>query len=92
VESGDPATAIGTYLRVMSVLGVNSDLALLASDALNPAAAGSAAARSRHVGPMVQVRVSVDTGRHLLQDLQGIVLHEEAVRRAKASRTANSLS
>ena len=32
VESGDPAPSIGTYLRVMSILGVGGDLALLAGD------------------------------------------------------------
>lgn len=29
VESGDPAPSMGTYLRVMSVLGVSGELALL---------------------------------------------------------------
>lgn len=31
VETGDPTTAIGTYLRVMAVLGVSGELALLAA-------------------------------------------------------------
>lgn len=84
VEAGDPATAIGTYLRVMSVLGVSGELALLAGDTLVPAPAGSAAARSRREAPVVQVQVSADAGRHRLQDLQSLALHEEAVRRAKA--------
>lgn len=84
VESGDPAPSIGTYLRVMSILGIGGDLALLAGDALQPAPAGSAAARSRHVAPVVQVRVCADEGRHQLQDLQSLALHEEAVRLAKA--------
>lgn len=85
VEAGDPATAIGTYLRVMSVLGVSGELALLASDTLMPPPPGSAAARSRRAAPVVQVRVSADDGQHRLQDLQSMVLHEEAVRRAKAN-------
>lgn len=84
VESGDPAPSIGTYLRVMSILGIGGDLALLAGDALQPAPAGSAAARSRHAAPVVQVRVRADEGRHQLQDLQSLALHEEAVRLAKA--------
>ena len=84
VEAGDPATAIGTYLRVMSVLGVSGELALLAGDALVPSPVGSAAARSRRERPVVQVQVSAETGRHRLQDLQSMALHEEAVRRAKA--------
>ena len=84
VESGDPAPSIGTYLRVMSILGVGGDLALLAGDVLQPAPAGSAAARSRHPAPVVQVRVRADPTRHQLQDLQSLALHEEAVRLAKA--------
>lgn len=36
VKSGDPGPAIGTYLRVMSVLGVSGELALLAGDVLQP--------------------------------------------------------
>lgn len=86
VETGDPATAIGTYLRVMSVLGVSGELALLAGDALMPPPAGSAAARSRRGAPVVHVRVTADEGRHRLQDLQSLLLHEEAVRWAKADR------
>lgn len=84
VEAGDPATAIGTYLRVMAVLGVSGELALLAGDALVPPPAGSAAARSRREAPVVQVQVSADAGRHRLQDLQSLAFHEEAVRRVKA--------
>jgi len=84
VEAGDPATAIGTYLRVMSVLGVSGELALLAGDALVPPPAGSAAARSRREPPVVQVQVSAEAGRHRLQDLQSLAFHEEAVRRVKA--------
>lgn len=84
VESGDPATSMGTYVRVMSVLGVSGELALLAGDTLHPAPAGSAAARSRREAPVVRVEVSAQGAKHRLQDLQSQVLHEEAVRRAKA--------
>lgn len=80
VEAGDPGPSIGTYLRVMSVLGISGELALLAGDALQPAPAGSAGARSRRERPVVQVRVSADESRHQVQDLQSLVLHEEAVR------------
>lgn len=80
VEAGDPGPSIGTYLRVMSVLGIAGDLALLAGDAIQAAPAGSAAARSRRARPVVQVRVTADTSRHDVQDLQSLVLHEEAVR------------
>ena len=84
VEAGDPATSIGSYLRVMSVLGVSGELALLASDTLSPASPGSAAARSQRMAPVVEIRASADESRHRLQDLQSMVLHEEAVRRVKA--------
>lgn len=85
VEAGDPAPSIGTYLRVMSVLGVSGELALLAGDTMQPPPADSAAARSRRAAPLVQVRVSADDARHRLQDLQSLALHEEAVRLAKAN-------
>ncbi len=80
VEAGDPGPSIGTYLRVMSALGVGSELALLAGDVLQPAPAGSAAARSRRARPVVQVLVSADASRHQVEDLQSLTLHEEAVR------------
>lgn len=85
VEAGDPAPSIGTYLRVMSALGVAGELALLAGDALQPAPAGSAAARSRRSKPVVQVLVSADESRHQVQDLQSLALHEEAVRLVRAN-------
>lgn len=85
VESGDPAPSMGTYLRVMSALGVSGELALLTGDTLLPPPADSAAARSRRSAPVVQVNVSVDESRHRFQDLQSLALHEEAVRRAKSS-------
>lgn len=84
VEAGDPAPSIGTYLRVMSLLGVGSDLALLAGDVLHPALADSAAARSLRSPPQVQVMVTTDPTRHQAQDLQSLVLHEEAVRLVRA--------
>lgn len=80
VEAGDPGPSIGTYLRVMSVLGISGELALLAGDTLQPAPPGSAGARSRRARPVVQVLVSADESRHEIQDLQSLALHEEAVR------------
>ena len=80
VEAGDPGPSIGTYLRVMSVLGVGGELALLAGDTLQPAPPGSAAARSRRARPMVQELLSADESRHQLQDLQSLALHDEAGR------------
>ena len=80
VEAGDPAPSIGTYLRVMSELGIGADLALLAGDVIHPAPADAAAARSLRSAPQVQVMVSTDNTRHSAQDLQSLVLHEEAVK------------
>ncbi len=80
VESGDPGPSIGTYLRVMSVLGIAGELALLAGDVLQAAPAGSAAARSRRPRPAVQVLVSAQESRHQVQDIQSLALHEEAIR------------
>lgn len=79
VEAGDPGPSMGTYLRVMSVLGVSGELALLAGDALQPAPPGSAAASSLRARPVVQVWVSADESRHRVQDLQSLALHEAAV-------------
>jgi transcriptional regulator with XRE-family HTH domain len=79
VEAGDPGPSIGTYLRVMSALGVSGELALLAGDAMQPAPPGSAAAQSRRARPVVQVLVSADESRHRVQDLQSLALHEEAI-------------
>lgn len=84
VESGDPAPSIGTYLRVMSVLGVSAELALLAGDTLQAAPQGSAAAQSRRRRPIVQVTVSAEDDRHRVQDLQSLALHDEAVRIARS--------
>jgi transcriptional regulator with XRE-family HTH domain len=80
VEAGDPGPSMGTYLRVMSVLGVGGELALLAGDTMQPAPPGSAAAQSRRPRPIVQVLVSADESRHQVQDLQSLALHEEALR------------
>lgn len=85
VEAGDPTPSIGTYMRVMSVLGVSGEWALLAGDTIQPPPADSSAARSRRVAPVVQVHVTADDTKHRLQDLQSLALHEEAVRLAKAN-------
>jgi DNA-binding XRE family transcriptional regulator len=52
VEAGDPGPAIGTYLRVMSVLGISGELALLAAGATGVCwrAFASCAARRASVG------------------------------------------
>ena len=81
VEAGAPSPTMGTYLRVMGVLGVSQDLALVASDTLQ-----------RTVAPRIDEQVSSTTvvvsvtpsgAQHELQDLQSLMLHEEAVRLLK---------
>jgi transcriptional regulator with XRE-family HTH domain len=80
VEAGDPTPSIGTYLRVMSALGVAGDLAMLVSDTFQPAPPHSASANTRRGRPQVQVLVRADSELHQAQDLLSLTLHEEAVR------------
>lgn len=76
VEAGEPTPTMGTYLRVMSVLGVSGDLALVGSESLQPPAT------QPPIEPTSSnaVSVSASDARHQLQDLQSLMLHEEAVR------------
>ena len=86
VEAGDPAPSMGTYLRVMSVLGISGELALLTGEAQQPASADSVVeVQPRDTAPVGQVRIAANTTRHRLQDLQSLVLHQEAVRLAKGN-------
>ncbi len=85
VEAGDPGPSIGTYLRVMGVLGVAADLAFLAGDMVHAAQPGTAAARSHRPAPQVQIVVSANTKQHQAQDLLSLVLHEKAVERVRAN-------
>lgn len=78
VESGDPTPTMGTYMRVMSALGAAGDLALLASEALQPYGSGSKA--SKRPAPPLQVVVTAGDTQHEIQDLQSLMLHEEAIR------------
>lgn len=73
VESGDPSPTMGTYLRVMSALGIAGDLALVASETLESQPEGERK-RGRPVA------VTADDAEHELQDLQSLMLHKEAVR------------
>lgn|GEM_PF-266599 len=84
VEAGDPTPSMGTYLRVMSALGIVGDLALLADDVMRPATSNTAAAEANCDAPLARIFVSADTSRHRIQDLQSLALHEEAVRRVRA--------
>lgn len=84
VESGDPNASMGSYLRVMACLGLSGELAMVASDVMQPVQSGTAAGRSLRPRPAVQVTVSADTGRHQVQDLQSLALHGAALRIVKA--------
>jgi transcriptional regulator with XRE-family HTH domain len=65
VEGGDPSPAFGTYVRVLSALGMVADLAMVAAS-LPPTDADA-----DPVAPM---------DLHRAQDLQSLLMHEEAVR------------
>lgn len=69
VESGDPSPAFGTYVRVLSALGMVADLALVATS--QPATD----VESEPVAPM---------DLHRAQDVQSLLMHEEAVRLLRA--------
>lgn len=79
IESGSPSPSMGNYLRVMSVLGVAGELAMLASDTLQPPPPGTAAARSTHERPDVTIKIQAQSRLHEAQDLQSLALHEAAV-------------
>lgn len=78
VEAGEPTPTMGSYLRVMSALGVSGDLVLLASGALEPPATPATADVASQA--RTEVRVSASSAKHELQDLQSLMLHQEAVR------------
>jgi len=84
VEAGDPTPSIGTYLRVMSALGIVGDVALLADDVMRPVTANTEATGASRDAQLARIVISADTTRHRIQDLQSLALHEEAVRRARA--------
>jgi transcriptional regulator with XRE-family HTH domain len=71
VEAGEPAPTMGTYLRVMSALGVAGDLALVASGELHAEVEAE---------PATEVVLTTTDAPHDVQDLQSLLLHEEAVR------------
>jgi transcriptional regulator with XRE-family HTH domain len=74
VEAGEPAPTMGRYLRVMSALGVAGDLALVATG-------------ERRGNPVHETDLKIELGArsapHHVQDLQSLLLHEEAVRLVK---------
>jgi transcriptional regulator with XRE-family HTH domain len=72
VEAGEPAPTMGTYLRVMSALGVAGDLALVAS--------GELLREAPKEEQTSKVVLSAKDAQHDVQDLQSLLLHQEAVR------------
>lgn len=84
VEAGDSTPSMGSYLKVLSALGIAGDLALLADGVARPATSNTTAAGTSRDAPLARIVVSVDTTRHRIQDLQSLALHEEAVRRVRA--------
>ena len=71
VEAGEPAPTMGTYLRVMSALGVAGDLALVATGELRGDPVEAAESK---------IELGASDAPHDIQDLQSLLLHEEAVR------------
>ncbi|MEO8922162.1 MAG: hypothetical protein ABI330_04955 [Caldimonas sp.] len=65
---------MGTYLRVMSALGVAGDLALVATGELRGDAVDVAESK---------VELGARHAPHDIQDLQSLLLHEEAVRQLR---------
>lgn len=78
VEAGEPTPTMGSYLRVMGALGVSGDLALVAAE-VEQAPGGRKTSRPEPKA----VELSVTDRGHELQDLQSLVLHQEAVRLMK---------
>jgi transcriptional regulator with XRE-family HTH domain len=75
VESGAATPTMGTYLRVMSALGVSTDIALIASTAMQSVSAPNSPVGSQSV----TIKTSGASTRHQIQDLQSLMLHKEAV-------------
>ena len=76
IEAGEPTPTMGSYLRVMSVLQVSKDLVLLASEALTSPVTD----QGENAPAPRSVAVSASNAKHELQDLQSLMLHQEAVR------------
>ena len=79
VEAGAATPTMGTYLRVMSALGVSQDLALVASTAMTSVSEGPEHANPRSL----TVKTSGTSTNHYIQDLQSLMLHKEAVEMLK---------
>lgn len=79
VESGDPSSSMGSYLRVMAVLGWSGELAFVAVDKHPSTVAVIDAGQSRRNRAAGEASASIDESRHQIQDLQSLALHRQAV-------------
>lgn len=79
VESGDPSSSMGSYLRVMAVLGLSGELAFVAVEEHQHVDKGIDAGRSRRALRAIETAASVDESRHQIQDIQSLALHRQAV-------------
>lgn len=79
VESGDPSSTMGSYLRVMAVLGLSGELAFVAAEKHQQVDKSINAGRSRRAPLSIETVASVDESRHQIQDLQSLALHRQAV-------------
>jgi transcriptional regulator with XRE-family HTH domain len=82
VEAGEASPAIGTYVRVMSSLGLVGDLALLATGEFTSASTPTALA-TRAPPASRGASAVLEEGLHAPQDLQSLLLHKEAVKLIK---------
>lgn len=83
MENGDSSVALGTYVQYMAQLGIVSDLAFLAGDAIEAAPQGTAGHGSAVDRPVVQISVTASKTQHKIQDIQSLVLHQAAIERIK---------
>jgi transcriptional regulator with XRE-family HTH domain len=75
IELGDPSVTMGSYLRVMTELGVGANLPLLGSGA----APAALEARQQTPAYAVAMPARSEPRPHALQDLQSLLMHEKAV-------------
>lgn len=71
VESGDPAVSIGTYLTIMSVLGLQGELAFLTEDSLRNSSIGLVPDPHQQRRGNQHV-ISIGESNHRAQDLQSL--------------------
>ncbi len=79
VEAGDPDSSMGSYLRVMAVLGLSGELAFVALDRHAHIDTGVDAGRPQLAHSAAKAVASVEDARHQIQDLLSLALHRQAV-------------